>query len=345
MMQPSMNQLGTYSHSQYAAPPQPHHQSQTEAQARAEAYINETRRQSMPASFHPEQPAPENEPPQRADPPAPQPVEPKRAPAKSRSMFTPIGPSESMLAAHFGFGQSQETGRSHSVDVGAVRRKNAEIAKAEEKAATVAPPAPIAPPPLQPISASPPPLSRNNSLADPKSAGMRPKLKVRIPSEHSDAGSAAGSSPRESTDTAGNLSARPGGEGGPVVLPPPSPSHSVGALLSAGASGPTNPFSRPPPTSTQPEQTPMSALPSRFTEAMLPSPSQFYGGDWMNMSFPGSRGGPNGDNMLPSPLNFQTPIGGSSTPFFKQEPETNNKRRSPDSEQNESSTAKRQKNG
>jgi len=96
-----------------------------------------------------------------------------------------------------------------------------------------------------------------------------------------------------------------------VVLPPPSPS--AGALLSAGAQGPANPFARPPPPmSTNPHamnrdanhiETPISALPSRFmSDNLLPSPSTFYP-DW---GF--GRSGDGMSGMLPSPLNFQTPI-------------------------------------
>lgn len=94
------------------------------------------------------------------------------------------------------------------------------------------------------------------------------------------------------------------------MLPPPSPSAS--ALLSAGATGPPNPFARPaPPNGSQNTgaynsnnniETPISALPSRFVnENLLPSPSSFYP-DW---GFP--RSGPD-SNVLPSPLTFPTPL-------------------------------------
>lgn len=94
------------------------------------------------------------------------------------------------------------------------------------------------------------------------------------------------------------------------MLPPPSPS--ANSLLSAGASGPPNPFARPAPPSSQPVnrdlETPLSALPSRVMEGnMLPSPSDIWG----NMF---SRS--NNDNMMPSPLNFQpTPIVSSGAGF------------------------------
>lgn len=338
MMQPS--NLSQMQYPQYA------HQQPQNSQPQSDSFLNDTsRRQSMPPVYSSEQSAPANEEPPRSEP---QTLEPKRAPAKSRSMFTPIGPSDSVLAAHFGFGQES---RSHSIDVGSVQRKNALAAKTEEKPASVpAPPLstttaplPPPPPPPQPLSASPPPLSRNNSMADPKSAGIRPKLKVMIPSESSDAGSPSASPRGPAPGNPGTLSARPGDDGAPgVVLPPPSPSQSVGALLSAGAQGPDNPFSR----RLRPEQTPISALPSRFAESILASPSGGFYNEWMGgLGLSNQR---SGDNMLPSPLNFQslqTPVGGGSAPFFKSEYETNgNKRRSPESDHSEGSAAKRPKN-
>ena len=88
--------------------------------------------------------------------------DPKRAPAKSRSMYTPIGPSESMLAQHFGFGDQEA--RSHSIDIGQIRRKNAEMAAANKNVIKEERPTP------PPIKTSPqPPPSRSNSLTDTKS--------------------------------------------------------------------------------------------------------------------------------------------------------------------------------
>ncbi|KAI5815435.1 hypothetical protein BZA77DRAFT_315733 [Pyronema omphalodes] len=305
----------------YSAPQLPH---QTPAQAQAEAYINDSRRQSMPPVTYAEPAAPPPVSPPRTSPPVAG-LEPKRAPAKSRSMFTPIGPSESMLAAHFGFGGTTERPRPKPASPPQTIK--------EEKIT----PAPL--PPI-PISTSPPPPSRSNSMADPKSAGMRPKLKVCIPSGNSDAGSPSSSSPRENSGNAGNISARPTSDN-PVVLPPPSPSHSVGTLLSAGATGPSNPFSRPPPQNNQPEQTPMSALPSHFTESMLASPSGFYGSaDWLGPLPPFTRRG--GGDMLPSPLNFQTPVGQGSFFGRGKEEEQGTKRRSPGTEESEGG-GKRQK--
>lgn len=72
------------------------------------------------------------------------------------------------------------------------------------------------------------------------------------------------------------------------VVPPPL-STSASALLSAGASGPPNPFARPHPVSQTSQtnsndgnmvETPVSALPSRFlNNEFLPPPSSFYP-DW-----------------------------------------------------------------
>ena len=161
------------------------------------------------------------------------------------------------------------------------------------------------------------PPSRTNSIAK----DVRPRLKVQIPSEHSeDAGSqTADSSPRNSSTT-GATPARTGTDASHssgVVLPPPSPS--ANSLLSAGATGPPNPFARPPPPSNNGSygsrgemETPISALPSRFVEnGLLPSPSSFYP-EW---------GFGRDSNMLPSPLNFQpTPIAPNGPSFGRDEP-------------------------
>jgi MADS-box transcription factor len=349
-MQPAnINQIPGY-------PYHPQQQPQTEAQAHAQAYITDTsRRQSMPPAFAPERPMPssENSPPHPVEDATATAVE-KRAPAKSRSMYTPIGPSDSMLAQHFGFG-SQEPARSQSVDVGQMQRKTANSAptahvsvKTEDRheyspksVPALPPPPPASAPPAENLQ--PHPISRTNSIEGAK-PGVRPRLKVRIPSEHSDAGSATEeSSPRASSGTTGVHSAKGANEGthGTVHLPPPSPS--VSALLSAGTTGPSNPFARPPPASTAPDQTPISALPSRFTESMLPSPSAFYPDSGWGMPFQQGRGS-NGDNMLPSPLNFQTPVGGSTSsqaPF--KDADASNKRKSPEPGNSEGAAAKRRK--
>ena len=149
---------------------------------------------------------------------------------------------------------------------------------------------------------------------------MKPRLKVQIPSEHSDdAGSATADSALEESGTTGVTPARTSTDAShssSVHLPPPSPS--ANSLLSAGATGPPNPFARPPPPtnngsygSRSEMETPISALPSRFVEnGLLPSPSSFYP-EW---------GFGRDSNMLPSPLNFQTPVVPNGPSFGRDDP-------------------------
>lgn len=254
--------------------------------------------------------------------------------SKSRSIFTPIDDRDSVLARHFGAGAgSYESHNNHSLKVdpqASLGTKSMPVRSATEtpRAGPVASTQRIKPP------------SRTNSGPLPS---KRPQLKVQIPSETSDGGSATADSSR---DSAGNRTSTPvkgSAENGPpgVVLPPPSPS--AGAILSAGAQGPPNPFARPPPpvstsrndsyssSSGNPNngnnsnniETPISALPSRFvSDALLPSPSSFFP-EW---GF--GRSGPD-SNMLPSPLTFPTPAV-QSGPGFSREDEQDKKRKSPD---------------
>lgn len=336
----------TQPHQQQPPPPPPQHPQVQQA------FMQEQRRQSMPPAFPPqERPQPQQP---TASPPQPEreqrPEEnqpnriPKPAPAKSRSIFTPIDDSRSLLAQHWGIGTTKnEIGsdiksekdkdhRSQSVDVGTIERKQA-------SAPTPPPPRPQRVPSIsqrnQP-SAMPgefPPPSRTNSA---QVGAKRPRLKVQIPSEQSDGGSAtAESSPRESGGTAGDTPAKASTEASHssgVVLPPPSPSAS--AILSAGAQGPPNPFARPHPPMNNGNpnsqvygnnniETPISALPSRFVaDGLLPSPSSFYP-EW---GF-GRQGGES--NLLPSPLNFQTPVM-SNGPSFLRDEDGERKRKSPE---------------
>lgn len=240
------------------------------------------------------------------------------------SIFTPIDENRSILSQHLAAfhpptKQEASTSRSHATDAGEAVKQNTS-----------------SPPSLPPVSASQRsasvssmseaafvPPSRSNSIQTPLTA--RPRLKVQIPDEPSEAGSATAesSSPRgTATDTASQPSRRatetyPSG----VVLPPPSPSAS--ALLSAGASGPPNPFARPVPSqsSSMNMDTPVSALPSRFLQGeFLPSPSSFYP-DW---NFRGAE-----HNTLPSPLNFATPVAGNGPSFLRDDPPST-KRKSAD---------------
>ena len=297
-------------------------------QVQAQMYAEDPRRASMPPSF------PQNErPPSRAEPPpqqhqqafkqepqedSPQQrqqlLEPvKRMSVKSRSIFTPIDESRSILSQHWASSTSNAetprsdtatTNRSQSVDVGAVARPSS------------------TPPAVQAHNA------RNISISSVPDGfhapsrthtgngsigGKRPVLKVKIPDEEEEESPTgdSNSSPRSSTDPTGRQNGNSS-----VVLPPPSPSAS--ALLSAGASGPPNPFARPHPPSQNSQasnnliDTPVSALPSRFmTHEFLPSPSSFFAGDW------DFRNG--NSNTMPSPLNFATPVVGSGPSFLRED--------------------------
>ncbi|KAI4135150.1 MAG: hypothetical protein LQ347_000911 [Umbilicaria vellea] len=336
-------------------PPQPPQHAQVQ-----QAYMQEQRRRSMPPTF-PQQEGAQlqhqqqqttSSPPQREAEQRPQelqPQQPKPMPAKSRSIFTPIDEGQSLLAQHWGMGTTNEPrsdavkqekdNRSQSVDVGSVQRQNASSPN---------------PPPPRPQrgdhqvqrSGDIQPPSRTSSA---QLGAKRPRLKVQIPSEQSDGGSAtADSSPRGSGGTAGDTPAKASTDASHssgVVLPPPSPSAS--ALLSAGAQGPPNPFARPHPPMASTNQnsqaynsnnieTPISALPSRFVaDGLLPSPSAFYP-EW---GF--GRGG--GDsNMLPSPLNFQTPVM-SNGPSFLRDEDGERKRKSPEGDGQEVGNLKRLK--
>ena len=68
-------------------------------------------------------------------------------------------------------------------------------------------------------------------------------------------------------------------------------------------------------------ETPISALPSRFmSNELLPSPSTFYP-EW------GFGSGRSADgNMLPSPLNFQTPVVANGGGWGRSEPAEDKKR-------------------
>lgn len=127
-----------------------------------------------------------------------------------------------------------------------------------------------------------------------------------------------------------------------MVLPPPSPigisNREQDSILSAGASGPPNPFARPLPPQSNPSreslgsrdgtmlpgsrdgdrmETPVSALPSRYMGNMggdyLPSPGNLFFGDWGVGGFRG------GGGELPSPLNFTTPVVGVGPSFARED--------------------------
>ncbi|KAK6199772.1 hypothetical protein LQW54_009898 [Pestalotiopsis sp. IQ-011] len=317
---------------------------------------------------HPQQPIPHMSPPQQSqhlevpqihrrlsqEPQPPAPMEPKPEPGvekphqpfldtasaikkmpqrKQHSIFTPIDEKRSILSQHlasFASGLKDEVGangnRAQSVDVGSVSRINADSSPPLSQRPNAASHAKArnSVPTIPETSFTPP--SRSNSLRD---GAPRPRLRVQIPDEASEAGSNTAeslttTSPRNVSESAVQPARRPGGEAqaAGVVLPPPSPSAT--ALLSAGATGPPNPFARPISQSQQGGNmnidTPVSALPSRFLNTeFLPSPSSFYP-EW-NFSR-------NDSNTLPSPLNFATPVHGTGPSFLRDE--NSNKRKSPE---------------
>ncbi|KAK6860207.1 hypothetical protein PG995_003843 [Apiospora arundinis] len=269
---------------------------------------------------------------------------------KQHSIFTPIDENRSILSQHLeSFGAEPRNGkdesaggnRSQSVDVGAVSRNNSSPPPPPQRSNTSNVPSNLGPGlNRKSISGSIPettftPPSRSNSLrvgsGGAGGGAPRPKLKVQIPDEASEAGSntqESSTSPANPSETATQANRRNNGEnhGTGPVLPPPSPSAS--ALLSAGATGPPNPFARPLPQSQTANNnnnsmnidTPVSALPSRFlNNEFLPSPSSFYP-EW---NFRG-----NDSNTLPSPLNFATPVHGSGPSFLRDE--NPHKRKSPE---------------
>ncbi|KAK8197446.1 SRF-type transcription factor RlmA [Phyllosticta capitalensis] len=264
-------------------------------------------------------------------PPLPQQPKPLPAAAKNSSIFTPIDDSRSVLAQHWGPSTTQteikvehpptfEPPRPQSIDV-------AQVTKQQHNGT-----APLQPPrnaphhPHRTVSTSSlptiPPPARVGSV---NSEAKRPRLKVQIPDEHSEAENTQASGSPKDASTTGATPARTSTEASHssgVVLPPPSPSAS--ALLSAGATGPPNPFARPAPPmnhsstnhSGEKTETPISALPSRYLGDLLPSPSSFYPAWDYNSN----------SNMLPSPLTFQTPVV-QNGPSFRDDPDESRKRK------------------
>lgn len=313
-------------HTAHMSPPQPQPQ-QLEPQP-----------QSQPPPQEPQQPPAPMEP--KPEPPSERPRVPllntsdaiKRQPQrKQHSIFTPIDENRSILSQHLAsFAaeperiknepriKNESNSRSQSIDVGSVTR-NGDMPKSppppQRSSSQLSKPRPHVSIPETTFT----PPSRSNSL---KSGTMppRPRLKVQIPDESSENGGSAtaDASPRNATDPAAQAP-RPF-----QVLPPPSPSATT--LLSAGATGPPNPFARPNPhqnaNGSVNIDTPVSALPSRFLNSdFLPSPSSFYP-DW-NFSR-------NDSNTLPSPLNFATPVVGTGPSFLRDEPPGAGKRKTPE---------------
>ena len=254
-------------------------------------------------------------PPEIQEPPRPQtealqPQPIRSIASKAKSIFTPIDGPNSLSS--WGFSGNRDEPRSS---------QETTPNKTTSPESTSKPLPTSAPKPPQ--FAAP---GRTDSMTSAGGSSKRPRLNLQIPNEPSDdeSGPTAGASPQPSSDTAtaaaqSKTSEQPNTSHTGVVLPPPSPSAS--ALLSAGASGPGNPFARPLPPGAASNtsgayatnnniETPISALPSRFlNEGMLPSPSSFYP-EW---GF--SRSGGGDGNMLPSPLTFPTPVQGTGSGF------------------------------
>lgn len=327
--QQQAQQAQYYGQLQQAAAPHPQVQ---------QAYLQEQRRQSLPPAF------PQHERQQQQQQYMPSPPQPEREqsqddqsnrlqqpqPAKSRSIFTPIDDSRSLLAQHWGKGRTNTEPKSD------IKRESDTQTDARNHASKLTSASRLqreTPIPRRTNSTDFPPPSRSSTA---QSNAKRPRLKVQIPEEQSDADSATASSPRQSavttSDTPAKSTEASHSSGTGVVLPPPSPSAS--AILSAGATGPPNPFARPHPpggpsqgqsysSNNNSIETPISALPSRFVaDGLLPSPSSFYP-EW-NL---GRSGGDS--NLLPSPLNLQTPVMGGLS--FRDE-DGDRKRKSPDQE-------------
>ncbi|KAK3945448.1 hypothetical protein QBC46DRAFT_117820 [Diplogelasinospora grovesii] len=325
------------------SPPQPHHQAPSQQQdQQSQQSQQHLAPQQDPQPSAPVQPKIEPiERPQHRQSLLLDTAVKKQPQRKQGSIFTPIDENRSILSQHLAAfhpepkSEGATLGRAHSIDVGSVSRNgNTSSPPPPQRAATQGQP------PFKrngSLSSIPEttftPPSRSNSLRVGSSIGggvARPRLKVQIPDEPSDGGSATAesASPRgitASTDATSQPSRRPtDSHGSGVVLPPPSPSAS--ALLSAGASGPPNPFARPLPNrdnSNMDINTPVSALPSRFmNNEFLPSPSSFYP-EW---NFRGTD-----SNTLPSPLNFATPVVGTGPSFLRDDPShTPHKRKSPE---------------
>ncbi|EHY53844.1 resistance to lethality of mkk1p386 overexpression [Exophiala dermatitidis] len=297
----------------HPTPPPPPPQSHQQMQQAHQQYLQEQRRSSQPPPVAqpglqpPPQPQPRASPqpdaqslrpPEQSSPP-----QPKHGQSKSRSIFTPIDEGGSVLAQHF-FGAPDPPRTFPKKEV-----ESPPDIKPPPRSVTVpSVPRPTSQP-SRPQTAvpefAPPPRTDTSGSR----SGGRPKLNLQIPSEAEDNESAAGGSPSQSAGPSANP-ARANADH--IVLPPPSPSAS--AVMSAGTSGPPNPFARPPPpTSNQNRdayndnrnniETPISALPSRYmNNDLLPSPSNFFS-EWYES---GRNGGLN-SAVLPSPLVFPTP--------------------------------------
>lgn len=279
--------------------------------------------------------------------------------SSTHSIFTPIDDSRSLLAQHWGGssalsgghdeGRSWSTDRSPQPHYKSPPRSNNIDPRITEASTSKPGPAPA----TRSRSRSPSnaregqKMTRSNTMQSDRSK-PRLKLKVQIPGEPGEA-SVEVSAVDSTAMSAGLASAGPSQQKG-VVLPPPSPS-ARNPLLSAGATGPNNPFAWAKPSipassgnnnnnsnsggngngansqgaSRDIMETPLSALPSRVMDPngqnqMLPSPSEL----WSIWGAPR----PNNDNMMPSPIQFNnTPVLQSVPNFRELAPSDDRKRR------------------
>lgn len=336
------NQQGMLPHGQYQSVPYAYQSAQQQPQPQAQM---EERRPSAPPAFtsappaqpvvsragtSPPQPAQQNisqtsttpPVPEARDPQPPPPVEvkneyqelrpqPPQRPLldtdtaikklpqrKGHSIFTPIEENRSILSQHlasFNTEPQNKDGPTSRPGIGP-NRKNSSPKNQDKGRGSVSS--------IPETTFTPP--SRTNSGTTGSARPRGPRLTVQIPDGASETGSPADKSvsPNAMADANEVQGAQRQNSHSSIVLPPPSPSAS--ALLSAGATGPPNPFAKPPPA-----ETPASALPSRFLgNDLLPSPSSFYN-DW---NFRASD-----NNTLPSPLNFSTPVGPSGPSFLRED--------------------------
>ena len=336
--QPSQGQVQYYNQLQQVA----------NSQVQQAMLQDQQRRQSLPPTYPHQEPPPANShvpsPPQTDSEQRHQDDQRLGKPmaSKSHSIFTPIDDSRSLLAQQWGGTKSSNLPRPE------IKRE-----RDNDSPPTVDNPSVR----LDPSTTSPPPTANRDmpvirrsdsnefippSRSDSQMGVKRPRLKVQIPEEQSEADSPTSeASQRRSgnaeTPAKGSTEASHSSGTG-VVLPPPSPSAS--ALLSAGAQGPPNPFARPAPPPMGGQQrsdsieTPISALPSRFVaDGLLPSPSSFYP-EWNY-----GRSGGESANILPSPLNYHLPS--TSGPSLGRDEESEKKRKSPEAETPQVETMKR----
>lgn len=342
------------------SPPQPNHQHvpqiSTTSPQPEQGMMHEPQPPPPPPPLKKE---PSNEPRTLPQPPLLNTDTVKRLPPqrKSHSIFTPIEENRSILSQHLeSFTSDSQTrsdqaamvaaansNRAQTLDVGAgTRTASPGPSTGSNNSADVAA-RPISVPSIPEAKFAPPPRANSLTKTGPGSVagGSRPRgprLTVQIPDGASEAGGSgveSTTSPYHANNSNSNSNnSNQAGESltplGPqrhnshssIVLPPPSPSAS--ALLSAGATGPPNPFAKPPPQQSVTAETPASALPSRFLGSeLLPSPGSFYN-DWNFRT-------PNDGNTLPSPLNFATPINPTG-PGFGSRDEGIAKRKSPEPE-------------